>query len=42
LSKSPPLEICNKVPKEFVVIHKKWFTRHGSQPIKQVPKIDKI
>ncbi len=42
MSKSPPLEICNKVPKEFVVIHKKWFTRHGSKPIKQVPKIDKI
>jgi hypothetical protein len=42
LSKSSPLEICNKVPKEFVVVRKKQVTRHGGKPIKQVPKIDKI
>jgi hypothetical protein len=37
--KTPPLEICNKVPKELVVVHKKWLTRHV---VKQVPKIDRI
>jgi len=29
--KTPPLEICNKALKEFVVVCKKWLTIHGGQ-----------
>ncbi len=33
-----PLEIHDKIQKEFVVVHKKCCTKHGGQPVKQVPK----
>jgi hypothetical protein len=35
---TPPLEIHDKVQKEFVVVHKKCCTKHGGQPVKQVLK----
>jgi len=35
---TPPLEIHDKVQKEFVVVHKKCCTKYGGQPVKQVPK----
>jgi hypothetical protein len=40
--KTPPLETCNEILKEFMVVHKKQLTRYGGQLVKQVPKIDKI
>ncbi len=32
--KTPPLDICDKVQKEFVVVHKKRLMKHGGQVIK--------
>jgi len=40
--KNTPLEIRNKVQKYFVVVHKKHFTNHGSQVVKQVSRQEKI
>jgi hypothetical protein len=37
-----PLEIRDKVEEDFVVIHKKCFTKHGGQVIKQVSKLERI
>jgi len=36
-----PLEIHDEVPEEFMVVPKKWFTRQGGQPIKQVLKTNR-
>jgi hypothetical protein len=36
--KTSPLEICNKVQKDFIVVCKKCLTKHGGQTIKQVLK----
>jgi len=40
--KTLPLEICDKLEKDFIVIHKKYFTKHGGQVIKQVSKPKRI
>jgi hypothetical protein len=40
--KTPPLEICDKVQKEFVVVRKKCFTKHEGQTVKQVLKPKRI
>ncbi len=40
--KTPPLEICDKVQKEFVVVWKKCFTKHEGQAVKQVLKPKRI
>ncbi len=40
--KTPPLEICNEVQEEFVVVHKKRLTKHGGQAIKLVLKPERI
>jgi hypothetical protein len=40
--KTPPLEICDKVWKEFVVVHKKCLTKHEGQVVKQVWKPERI
>jgi hypothetical protein len=37
--KTPPLEIRDKVPKEFIVVLKKCLTKHGGQVVKQVLKL---
>ncbi len=38
---TPPLEIRDKVQEDFVV-HKKHFTKHGNQVVKEVLKQEKI
>jgi hypothetical protein len=40
--KTPPLDIHDKVQKEFVVVHKKCLTKHEGQAIKQVSKPKRI
>jgi len=40
--KTPPLEIRDKVQKEFVVVRKKCFTKHEGQAVKQVLKPKRI
>jgi hypothetical protein len=40
--KTPPLEICDEVQEEFIVVHTKRLTKHGSQAVKQVSKLKKI
>jgi hypothetical protein len=40
--KTPPLDICDKVQKEFVVVRKKCFTKHEGQVVKQVLKPKRI
>jgi hypothetical protein len=40
--KSPPLEIHDEVPEEFIVVHNKCFMTHGCELIKQVLKLEKI
>jgi hypothetical protein len=40
--KTPPLEICDKIQKEFIVVHKKCLTKHEGQIIKQVSKLKRI
>ncbi len=34
--KTSPLEIRDKIEQDFVIVHKKYFTKHGGQLIKQV------
>ncbi len=36
--KTPPLDICEEVQNEFIVVHKKCLTKHGSQIVKQISK----
>jgi hypothetical protein len=40
--KTLPLEICDEVQEEFVVVCKKHFMKHGGQSVKQVSKLKKI
>ncbi len=40
--KTPPLEIRDKVQKDFIVVCKKCLTKHGGQVVKQVSKLEKI
>jgi ubiquinone biosynthesis protein Coq4 len=40
--KTPPLDIHNEVQEEFIVVYKKWFTKHGCQVVKQVSKLERI
>jgi hypothetical protein len=40
--KTLPLEVHDEVEKKFVVVHKKYFTKHGGQVVKQVLKPKRI
>jgi hypothetical protein len=40
--KTSPLEICNEVQKDFVVVRKKCLTKHGGQTVKQILKPERI
>ncbi len=36
------MEIHDKVQEDFIVVHKKHFTKHGGQVVKQVLKLERI
>jgi hypothetical protein len=42
MEKTLPLEIRDKVQKEFVVVPKRHFKKHGGQTIKQIFKLERI
>jgi hypothetical protein len=40
--KTPPLDIRDKIQKEFIVVLKKCLRKHGGQIVKQVLKLKRI